>query len=109
MTSLPKIKGVTFEFANGVTLVVPPLNLAALEVLQDRLGTFKGGLDKDSVGLVIDATHMALQRNYPQLTRKELVEDMLDLSNMEAVMQLVMDVSGLRRKEAEQGEAQARN
>jgi hypothetical protein len=108
MTSTPKIKGIAFEFANGETLVVPPLNLASIELLQDRLANFKGGLDKESISLVIDAAHMALKRNYPDITVEAIKNDLVDLSNMESVMGMVMDVSGLKRKEIEQGEAKAR-
>jgi len=109
MTATPKVKGVQVEFANGSVLTVPPLNLASVEVLHERLSRFSGGLDKDSIGLVIDATLMALQRNYPDMTRDQVVNELLDLSNMEDVMQAVMDVSGLRRKEQEKalGEAPA--
>jgi hypothetical protein len=109
MTATPKVKGVQVEFSNGTTMTVPPLNLAAVETLQDRLATFKGGMDKESVALMVDATLLALKRNYPDMTRDQVVNDLLDLGNMEEVMQAVMDVSGLRRKEQEQalGEAQA--
>lgn len=102
-----KIKGVNVEFSDGKTLVVPPLTLGAVELLQDRLATFKGGLDKDSIALAVDATLMALQRNYPDMTR-ERVADLVDLSNMSDVMEAVMDVSGLKRKaQASSGEAPA--
>ncbi len=109
MTATPKVKGVSVEFVDGTTLVVPPLNLAGVEMLQERLMKFTGGMDKDSVGLVIDATLMALQRNYPDMTRERVANDLIDLSNMEEVMTAVMDVSGLKRKAQEQalGEAQA--
>lgn len=108
MTAIPKVKGVRVEFADGTTLVVPPLNLAAIEQMQDRLTTFRGGVDKESVALVADATLMALRRNYPDMTRERVVNDLVDVGNMQEVMEAVMDVSGLKRKEQEQalGEAQ---
>jgi hypothetical protein len=108
MTSKPKVKGVEFEFANGEKMIVPPLNLGAIELLQDRLGKFNGTMNSESIALVIDATLMALQRNYPEVTREQVSTDLLDLGNMEEVMGLVMDVSGLKRKEIEKGEAKPR-
>jgi hypothetical protein len=104
-----RIKGIETEFADGTKLIVPPLNLASIQVLQDRLATFKGGMDADSINLVVDATMMALQRNYPDLTRERVITDLIDLGNMEEVMAAVMDVSGLKRKEQEKalGEAKA--
>lgn len=101
MSDLPKFKGVHQVFADGTELVVPPLNLAAVEVLQERLVGFTGALDPQSVGLVVDATLMALRRNYPDLTRERVVNDLLDLGNMAEVMEAVMDVSGLKRKQQE--------
>jgi hypothetical protein len=100
-----KVKGISMVLGDGATYVVPPLNLFSLELLQDRLQTFAGGLDKDSVSLIVDATHMALQRNYPDVSR-ETVSQLLDVANMLEVMAALMDVSGLARKAAEaaQGE-----
>lgn len=97
------IKGIDMELG-GKVLTIPPLNLAALEQLEDRLHSFTGGLDKASISLVLDAAHMSLKRNYPDLTR-EHVADFIDVSNMEAVMEAVMDISGLKRKGIEAGEA----
>lgn len=105
MTGLPRFKGVTVEFANGDKLIVPPLSLGQVELLQDKLTKFSGALDPESVALVIEATTMALTRNYPEITREKVKDELVDLANMEAVMLAVMDVSGLRRKEQELGEA----
>lgn len=104
-----KFKGVQVEFADGTALTVPPLSLGAIQLLQDRLVGFTGGLDKASVELVVDATLMALQRNYPDMTRERVVNELVDLGNMEEVMRAVMDISGLQRKEQEKklGEAKA--
>ena len=107
MTATPKVKGVQVEFADGSVLTVPPLNLAAIEVLQERLVKFTGGVDKESVALVADATLMALQRNYPDMTRVHLTNSLLDLGNMQEVMAAVMDVSGLKRKEQEKALGEA--
>lgn len=105
MTSTPRFKGVEVEFADGTRLVVPPMNLATIENLQERLATFTGGIDKNSIGLVVDATLASLQRNYPEITRERVINELLDVSNMEEVMAAVMDVSGLRRKGQQTGEA----
>lgn len=108
MIATPKVKGVQVEFADGTVLTVPPLNLAAVEMLQERLVKFTGGMDKESIGLVVDATLAALQRNYPDMTREHLVNSLLDLGNMQEVMEAVMDVSGLKRKEQEKALGEAR-
>jgi hypothetical protein len=108
MTSMTKFKGVEVEFSNGEKMIVPPLTLGNLETFQERLMKFKGGIDIDSISLVLDCTTLALQRNYPKITRDKVASELVDLGNMENVMLAVMDVSGLRRKEQEGlGEAQA--
>lgn len=86
----------------GKVWTIPPLNLAALEGLEARLQSFTGGLDAASISLVLDAAYLALRRNYPDLTRDEVAE-FIDVANMEAVMEAVMDVSGLKRKSFEEG------
>lgn len=97
------IKGIKLKLGD-TEYIVPPLALGALEDLQDQLGTFTGGADPESVRTVIDSATAALKRNYPDITRDQ-VRNMIGLENMAEVLQAVMDVSGLRRKEIEEGEA----
>lgn len=100
-----KHKGIPIDFG-GEVLVVPPVALGVLEQLQERISSFKGDVrDKDQVATVIDAAHSALKRNYPEMTRSQVAE-MIDVGNMAAVFEAVMDVSGLKRKAAEAGEPQ---
>lgn len=100
MTGVVKVKGIKLDFS-GRRLVVPPLSLGALEQLQERLNAFNGDIaDPDQVRTVIDSAHAALRRNYPDMTRAE-VADAIGLENMLEVMQAVMDVSGMKRKEIE--------
>lgn len=110
-----RFKGITLTFAEGekdVERVVPPLNFRSLQQLQTRLEQFSGRADPASIDLVVDCLHHALARNYPaefpiqtegglDSVGREKVRDMLDLENMMAVMEAVMDVSGLKRKAKE--------
>lgn len=103
-----KHKGVTL-YLGGADYVVPPISLGALEQLQDRIVNFAGDVtDKAQVATVIDAAHAALRRNYPDMTRED-VADLVDVSNMAEIFEAVMDVSGLKRKEQEAGEARPGN
>ena len=102
--ALVKHKGIPVQMGER-EYVVPPLALGALEALQDRIAGFKGDIrDGKQVATVIDAAHAALKRNYPEITREE-VADLVDVSNMAEVFEAVMDVSGLKRKALEAGEA----
>lgn len=104
MNAIVKVKGVVVEFADG-PLVVPPLSLASVEALQDRLSGYgDGGIAQ--VSLVIDSLWHALKRNYPDLTRDQAA-DMVDMENMGEVMDAVMNVAGLKRKAGDSGEAKA--
>jgi hypothetical protein len=99
-----KVKGIPMSLA-GEAYVVPPLSLGALEQLQDRLAKFTGDVGgAGQVSTAIDALHAALRRNYPDVTR-EAVADLVGLENMADVMEAVMDVSGLRRREIEAAQA----
>lgn len=86
--------------------IVPPLNLNALIQLQDRLANFQGSVDSESVSTVIDASYLALKRNYPEFD-KEILGECLDLGNMMEIMQAVMDISGMRRKGLEEAKKDA--
>lgn len=102
----PKVPGITLDLA-GERYVVPPLSLGAIEDLQERLAAYRGAGDAASFGTAIDALHRALLRNYPEITRDQ-ARELIGLENMEEVMLAVMDVSGLRRREIEAGEAAAK-
>jgi len=84
----------------GVDYIIPPISLGALQQLQSRVAAFEGGADSESVSTVIDVTHSALKRNYPEITVAQ-VSDMVDLGNMMDIFEMVMDVSGLKRKAIE--------
>lgn len=99
------VKGIKFEFANGEELIIPPLSLGSLEIVQGDLSTFDGTVSRKSVGAVVLAVHLALLRNYPDMTVERVKNDLLDISNMGAVMQAVMDIGGLLRKAQEAKDA----
>ena len=94
-----KFKGIPIVM-DGEVYVVPPLSLGAMEQMQERLDDFEGGTDPKSIRTVIDATHEALKRNYPNIERDFIAEN-LDLGNMDEFMRAVMDVSGMNRKAIE--------
>ncbi len=93
------VKGILLNLG-GTDYIVPPLTLGALEELQDRIQAFDGSLSPASMGIVIDAAHRALKRNYPEITRAT-VADSIDVADFGEIMAAVMDVGGLKRKEAE--------
>lgn len=101
------VPGVSFPFP-GKTLVIPPLSLGDLEQLLDRINNvMSGSMDKDSIATVIDATHAALRRNYPDMDRTE-VASLLDLQNMRGALDAVMSASGMEARSVnESGEAPA--
>lgn len=93
----------------GVDYVIPPISLGALQQLQPDIAAFSDSvIDGNSIQTATTVIHAALKRNYPELTLEE-VGEMVDVGNMFELFELVMDVSGLKRKaletEGEQGEA----
>lgn len=91
-----KFKGIEIELGDQ-RLVCPPLSLATIEQMRDKLEAMSGADMKDKVSTVIECAHSALKRNYPDITREE-VADGIDLGTMEDVMVAVMDVSGAERQ-----------
>lgn len=106
MTSV-NVPGVAFPFP-GKTLVIPPMALGDLEQLLERINNVMAGrMDMDSIATIIDATHAALRRNYPDMGRAE-VASLLDLQNMRAALDAVMSASGMEAQPVnESGEALA--
>lgn len=100
MTTVVRVKGIPVDIG-GTILIVPPLSLGALEQLHEPLNRFTAeSFNMANVVVVVDAAYAALKRNYPDLTRQE-VADGIGLENMNDVLEAVMDVSGLKRKEKE--------
>ena len=104
--TLLHISGVSFPFL-GKTLVIPPLAVRDLVQLMERINAgMADNMDWDCIATVIDATHAALRRNYPDIERVE-VASLLDLRNMREALDAVMSASGLEVTEPAWGEALA--
>jgi hypothetical protein len=106
------IPGIEFDFGGGRRYVVPPLALGDLELYQERIAAIQGlqMLDPVAVKTVLDVTHAALSRNYPEMTRDQ-VGQLIDVGNMDEVLACVLDAGGIKRKMlaagGEQGNAPA--
>lgn len=99
-----RIKGIPLELG-GTTYIVPPLSLGAIQNLQGGLASFNGDpKSPEQITLIISTAHAALKRNYPDIT-VEQVGELVGLENMMEVMEAIMDISGLKRKAIEAGEA----
>jgi hypothetical protein len=101
------IKGLTIELG-GAEYVVPPMTLGTIEVYEDKLEDLAGMANKDVRALILDVGLASLNRNYPDMTRDELKE-IVDIGNMNDLLDACMDVSGLKRKALEAGEAQGQS
>ena len=99
MSSTPKFKGAPVELG-GETFIIAPLSLGALETLGPAMVEFAAGVNQTKTS--IDIVHAALTRNYPEMTRAQ-VADLVDVQTMNAVVDAVMGVSGVKKKE--EGEA----
>ena len=108
------VPGIEMVLGGGATYVVPPLSLGAIEVLLPKLQKLSG--TNDDVPIMSLAVVAALRRNYPDLTRAQILGSLtidettgditgepglVGLECMQAVFDAVMDVSGLRRKALE--------
>lgn len=76
---------------NGKNWIFAPLSLGAAEQLMPKLKNF----DPNDFGLVTDVAHKSLKRNYPEITREYVAEELLDIGYVQAVFDAVMGASGL--------------
>ena len=86
----------------GKVFEIPPAPFAAMRRHAD-LFNGKTTADTDMMG---DLIYSAVKRNYPDLSQEEFEEKHLDLGNMTAAFNIVMNLSGA---EATKGEAQPGN
>lgn len=100
-TAGPRFKGQPIDLGDR-SFVVPPLALGAVKDLLPRLQkiTTGGGLPSaDDMDTMVDAAHAAIARNYPEVTREELLE-LIDLGNIRPVFRMIMGISGFEPSSA---------
>lgn len=102
------IPGIEFPFSATKKLIIPPMSLGALELMQDKLAIVPTltATDPVAVKTMIDALHLALKRNYPEITRPEVAE-LIDVGNMGDIFECLMDVGGVKRKSQQRGNVAA--
>lgn len=98
------VKGINLVLGDGETYVLAPLTLGAIEDMQDAISSVGDDLSPAAVKAIIDVAHSSLKRNYPDMSRNE-ARELIDIANMMSVFEATMDVSGLKRKALEEGEA----
>jgi hypothetical protein len=101
----PNVKGIPLALG-GKTYTLPPSSLATLEAfakpLDEMNAVFAGTRDMSvrDMLFVADFAHACLLRNYPDMTRAEVAQN-IGLENVVDVMQMCLDTSGLMRKAIE--------
>lgn len=74
----------------GQTWIFAPAPLGTLERFQEQLSS-----NDVPVSVIVDMAHICLKRNYPEITREYVSDELLDMGNMEEVLSLVTKTSGL--------------
>lgn len=99
------LKGTPLTLGDGKEYVIAPLSLGALEDYGEAIKAMgNNALDPATIKLMIDVVHASLRRNYPEMTR-DMVRELIDISNALTVFQACMNVSGLTVQAAASGEA----
>jgi hypothetical protein len=91
-----KVPGVAYDF-NGRRLILAPLTMGPLRQLLGRLKNFGQSMGEEQIDTAVDAVHASLLRNYPDITREQVENELLDAGNMYEVVPLVSNQSGLKR------------
>jgi len=74
----------------GKNWVFAPAPLGTLERFEEQLKS-----NNVPVSVIIDMAHVCLKRNYPDITREYVADELVDMANMEEVLALVTKTSGL--------------
>lgn len=93
------VPGMWTDFGGGREYLLPPLSLGALELMQKDLAELPtlSAIEPRAIATMIDATHAALRRNYPEISRQQ-VGELVDVANMGDVYERLMDVAGIKRR-----------
>ncbi|MFV5661073.1 hypothetical protein VXR58_12800 [Acinetobacter pittii] len=74
----------------GQTWIFAPAPLGTLERFEEQLKS-----NNVPVSVIIDMAHVCLKRNYPDISREYVADEIVDMANMEEVLALVTKTSGL--------------
>ena len=91
----------------GNEYVIPGMSFAQLEANAEDIDKIMTAKDEDMMkmlGVTSKIVHLAMGRNYPDLTLDE-VKDMLDMRNMQKIIQAIMGGSGFQLAANNSGEA----
>ncbi len=102
------IPGVTITMG-GRDWLIPPLTLGQLRRLMPKvrqLTEIGASMGEAQIGVLVEIVAAAVQRNYPDATA-DMVENLLDLGNANAVLNAVLTGSGLKSRDNRVGEAAA--
>ncbi len=90
--------GILIKLSDDQDYVVPPLTLRQIQAMEDDINALGSGTIAEQAPRITRVVHAALSRNY-DLTYDQ-VADLLDLTNMSAVVNAIMGVSGLKKEES---------
>jgi hypothetical protein len=102
------IPGVTITMG-GQDWLIPPLTLGQLRRLMPKvrqLTEIGASMGEAQIGVLVEIVAAAVQRNYPDATA-DMIENLLDLGNANAVLNAVLTGSGLKSRDSRVGEAGA--
>lgn len=102
------IEGVEVEMG-GETWVLPPLSLGRLRKLKHLFENFNSAshTQDEMIDATVELVHAALIRNYPDMTKERVEDDLLDLGNFMVVLNKLCNISGLTPKGHDLGEAES--
>lgn len=91
------IKGVEVEMG-GTKWIIPPLTLGQIEDLSEEIGALSSSNVSEQFKSMRKIIHMAMSRNYPELSEDTLKKELLDMGNIFEVVTAVMGNSGMVKK-----------
>lgn len=93
--ALVKVPGVVYDFY-GRRLVLAPLNMGVMRQMLSKFQNTSQEPSVDQIDTVVDAVYASLRRNYPEITRDEVENNLVDMANAEELMPIIMNRSGLK-------------
>lgn len=82
--------------------IIPALSIKSIRRLRNDIDKIAGKniTSDESIDAVLNIIHEAIKRNYPDIT-KEHLEDVVDLGNMNLIIEIVLNQSGLTKTRVE--------
>lgn len=100
------VDGTVLKLGDGKEYVIAPISIGAIKRFGERISQFSTMTLEEQINLSIDLLQASLKRNYPEITKEYIEDELLHMGNIFDIMVTITNASGFVKADGK-GEEQA--